>query len=132
MKFARVSVSIWKSLVLGLALMLASSAFAATKANLQLSHPVTVNGTTLKAGDYKVQWEGDGPNVELSILQGKNLVAKAPAHVVELGTPAADDAAVIRKNDSGPNSLAGIRFQGKRLSLELGEASDGMQAGSSK
>jgi len=49
MKFARVSVSIWKSLVLGLALMLASSAFAATKANLQLSHPVTVNGTTLKA-----------------------------------------------------------------------------------
>jgi hypothetical protein len=122
----------WKSLVLGLALMLASSAFAATKANLQLSHPVTVNGTTLKAGDYKVQWEGDGPNVELSILQGKNLVAKAPAHVVELGTPAADDAAVIRKNDSGPNSLAGIRFQGKRLSLELGEASDGMQAGSSK
>jgi len=132
MKFARVSVSIWKSLVLGLALMLASSAFAATKANLQLSHTVTVNGTTLKAGDYKVQWEGDGPNVELSILQGKNLVAKAPAHVVELGTPAADDAAVIRKNDSGPNSLAGIRFQGKRLSLELGEASDGMQAGSSK
>jgi len=132
MKFARVSVSMWKSLVLGLALMLASSAFAATKANLQLSHPVTVNGTTLKAGDYKVQWEGDGPNVELSILQGKNLVAKAPAHVVELGTPAADDAAVIRKNDSGPNSLAGIRFQGKRLSLELGEASDGMQAGSSK
>ena len=132
MKFARVSVSMWKSLVLGLALMLASSAFAATKANLQLSHPVTVNGTTLKAGDYKVQWEGDGPNVELSILQGKNVVAKAPAHVVELGTPAADDAAVIRKNDSGPNSLAGIRFQGKRLSLELGEASDGMQAGSSK
>ncbi len=132
MKFARVSVSIWKSLVLGLALMLASSAFAATKANLQLSHPVTVNGTTLKAGDYVVQWEGDGPNVELSILQGKNLVAKAPAHVVELGTPAADDAAVTRKNDSGPNSLAGIRFQGKRLSLELGEASDGMQAGSSK
>jgi len=132
MKFARVSVSMWKSLVLGLALMLASSAFAATKANLQLSHPVTVNATTLKAGDYKVQWEGDGPNVELSILQGKNLVAKAPAHVVELGTPAADDAAVIRKNDSGPNSLAGIRFQGKRLSLELGEASDGMQAGSSK
>jgi hypothetical protein len=112
--------------------MLASSAFAATKANLQLSHPVTVNGTTLKAGDYKVQWEGDGPNVELSILQGKNVVAKAPAHVVELATPAADDAAVTQKNDSGPNSLAGIRFQGKRLSLELGEASDGMQAGSSK
>ncbi len=121
MKFATVS----KSLVLGLALLLASSAFAATKASLQLSNPVTLNGTTLKPGDYKVQWEGSGPNVELSILQGKNVVAKVPAHMVELPTPAANDAAVTQKNDSGPNSLAGLRFQGKKFALELGEASDG-------
>ena len=50
MKFATVSVSISKTLVLGVALLLASSAFAATKASLQLSNPVTVNGTTLQAG----------------------------------------------------------------------------------
>ena len=36
------------------------------------------------------------------------------------------------KSNSGPNSLAGLRFQGKKSALELGEASDGMQAGSSK
>jgi hypothetical protein len=128
MKFATVS----KSLVLGLALLLASSAFAGTKANLQLSNPVTLNGTTLKAGDYKVEWEGSGPNVEVSILKGKNVVAKVPAHVVELQTAAASDAAVTRKNDSGPNTLAGVRFEGKKVALELGEASDGMQEGSSK
>jgi hypothetical protein len=128
MKFATVS----KSLVLGLALLLASSAFAGTKANLQLSNPVTLNGTTLKPGDYKVQWEGSGPNVEVSILQGKNVVAKVPAHVVELQTASPSDAAVTRKNDSGPNTLAGLRFGGKKIALDLGEASDGMQAGSSK
>jgi len=128
MKFATVS----KSLVLGLALLLASSAFAGSKATLQLSNPVLLNGTTLKPGDYKVQWEGTGPNVELTIMQGKNLVAKVPARVVDLQTPAANDAAVTRKNDSGPNSLAGIRFEGKKFALELGESSDGMQAGSSK
>ncbi|HTC57303.1 MAG TPA: hypothetical protein VK706_12885 [Candidatus Sulfotelmatobacter sp.] len=128
MKFATVS----KSLVLGLALLLASSAFAATKASLQLNNPVTVNGTTLKAGDYKVQWEGSGPNVELSILHGKDVVAKVPARVVELQAPAASDAAVTRKSDSGPNTLAGLRFEGKRFALELGEASDSMQSGSSK
>jgi hypothetical protein len=132
MQFATVSRSISKSLVLGLALLLASSAFAATKASLQIGRPVTVNGTTLNPGEYKVQWEGDGPNVQVSILQGKNVVVKAPAHMVELQTPAADDAAVTRKNDSGPNTLAAIRFQGKNFSLELGEASDGMQPGSSK
>jgi hypothetical protein len=128
MKFATVS----KSLVMGLALLLASSAFAATKANLQLNNPVTVNGTNLKPGDYKLQWEGSGPNVELSIVQGKNVVTKVPAHLVQLETPAANDAAVTRSNSSGPNSLAGIRFQGKKFALELGEASDGMQSGSSK
>ncbi len=128
MKFATVS----KSLVMGLALLLASSAFAATKASLQLSNPVLVNGTTLKAGDYKVQWEGSGPSVELSIMQGKNVLAKVPAHIVDLQTPAANDAAVTRKNDSGPNSLAGVRFQGKKFAIDLAEPSDGMQAGSSK
>ncbi|HTA48562.1 MAG TPA: hypothetical protein VK930_03850 [Verrucomicrobiae bacterium] len=128
MKFATVS----KSLVLGLALLLASSAFAATKGSLQISKPVNVNGTTLKPGDYKVQWEGAGPNVELSILQGKNVVAKVPARVVELQTASSSDAAVTRSDDSGASTLAGLRFQGKKFSLELGEASDGMQAGSSK
>jgi len=127
MKFATVS----KSLVLGLGLLLASSAFAATKANLQLTNPVTVNGTTLKPGDYRVQWEGSGPNVELSILQGKEVVAKVPAHVIELQTPSAYDAAVTRKTDSGPSLLAGLRFQGKKIALELGEATEAMQTGDS-
>jgi len=128
MKFATVS----KTVVLGLALMLAASAFAASKANLQINHPVTVNGTKLKPGEYKFQWEGSGPNVELSILQGSKVVAKVPAHVVELETPAAYDAAVTRNSDSGTESLAGIRLQGKKFSLELSEASEGMSGGSSR
>src|SRR5580700_9024883 len=111
MKFATTS----KSLVLGLALVLASSAFAATKASLQLSHPVTVNGTTLQAGEYKLQWEGTGPDVELSFVQGKNVVAKTSAHLIDLQTPAANTAALIHENGSGPNSLTGIRFEGKKL-----------------
>ena len=127
MKFATVS----KSLVLALAVMLASSAFAATKGSLSLSNPVLVNGTTLKPGDYKVQWDGTGPNVELSILKGKNVVAKVPAHVVELPSAASNDAAVTHTNDSGPNTLAGIRFSGKKTALELGDG-DGMGGGSSK
>ena len=127
MKFATVS----KSLVLGLALLLATSAVAATKGSLQISNDVTVNGTKLKAGEYKLQWEGAGPNVELSIMQGKNVVAKAPAHLVDLTSASVSNAAVIRKNDDGTASLTGVRFGGKKFSLELGEANDAMQ-GSSK
>jgi hypothetical protein len=128
MNFTAVS----KTLVLASALVLASSAFAATKGSLQLSNPVMVNGTKLKAGDYRVEWEGTGPDVEVSILQGKNVVAKTPAHVIDLDRPSANDAAVTRANESGPNTLAGVRFQGKKTALELGGASDSMAGGSSK
>ena len=128
MKFATVS----KSVMLGLALLLASSAFAATKGSLQISHPVTLNGTQLKAGDYKVEWDGSGPNVEVSILQGRNVVAKTPAHVVDLSTASANSAAVTRTNSDGSSTLAGARFGGKKVALEFGEANEAMQAGSSK
>ncbi|MFZ0807681.1 MAG: hypothetical protein WAN03_15920 [Candidatus Sulfotelmatobacter sp.] len=128
MKFATVS----KTLVMGFALLLASSAFAANKATLELHNPTIVNGTQLKPGDYKLEWDGSGPNVEVSIMQGKKVLAKAQAQVVDLPSPSANNAAVVKKNDDGSNSLAGVRFEGKKYALELSSASDGMSAGSSK
>ena len=128
MKFATVT----KSLVMALVLLLAGSAFAASKATLTLNHDTTVNGTKLKAGDYKLQWDGSGPDVEVSIVRGKDVVAKVPAKLVDLNSNAANDAAVIKNNSDGTSTLAGVRFAGKKYALELGEAADGMQAGSSK
>jgi hypothetical protein len=128
MKFATVS----KSLVMGLAVLLASSAFAATKANLVLSNPTSINGAKLKPGDYKLQWDGSGPNVEVSILKGKTVVAKVPGKVVDMGSPSANSAAVVKRNDDGTSTLTGARFEGKKYALEIGEMSDGMQSGSSK
>jgi hypothetical protein len=128
MKFATVS----KSLVMGLALLLASSAFAATKADLHLNNATSVNGTKLKAGDYKLVWDGSGPDVEVSIMQGKTVLAKTTGKVVDLNSPASNNAAVVKRNDDGTTALAGARFEGKKFAIELGESSDGMQAGSSK
>jgi hypothetical protein len=126
-----------KSLVFSAALILASTtlastAFASNKASLELSNSVMVNGTTLKAGDYKVEWEGAGPNVEVSILQGKKVIAKVPAQLVELQAPSPSNAAIVQENGSGPKKLAAVRFEGKKFSLDLGENSDNMQGGSSK
>jgi hypothetical protein len=117
---------------MGLALLLASSAFASTKANLHLENPATVNGTKLKPGDYKLVWDGAGPDVEVSIMQGKTVCAKAQAKVVDLSSPAASNAAVVSNNNDGTKSLAGARFEGKKFALELADGSDSMQGGSSK
>jgi hypothetical protein len=110
-----------KSLFLGLALLLATSAFAANKGSLTVQEPMTVNGTQLKPGDYKVQWDGNGPSVELSITQGKKVIAKVPAHVVSLEEPSQSDAAVVKNNGDGTKSLTEVRLSGKKFSLTVGE-----------
>ena len=117
-----------KSLFLWLALLLATSAFAINKGSLTIQEPVTVNGTKIAAGDYKVQWEGTGPNVELSITQGKKVVAKVPAHMVDLGAPSPSDAAVVRNNGDGGKSLSEVRLSGKKFSLSIGEETSKAEA----
>lgn len=124
MKFATIS----KSIFLGAALLLASSAFAGTKANLQITSITAINGTNLQPGDYKVEWDGNGPNVEVTIMKGKNVVAKVPAHVIDLPVPAANNAAVVKTNDDGTSSLSGVRFEGKKFALEFGATGDNMHA----
>src|ERR1700751_1714233 len=112
-----------KSLFLGLALLLATSAFAANKGPLTVQEPMTVNGTQRKPGDYKVQWDGNGPNVELSITQGKKVIAKVPAHMVDLDSPAQSDAAVVKNNGDGTKSLTEVRLSGKKFAFAVGDES---------
>jgi hypothetical protein len=126
MKLATVS----KSLVAGLALFLASSAFAATTGHMELQNPTLVNGTQLKAGDYKLEWDGTGPDVEVSVMQGKKVVAKVPAKVVELKTKAQSNSAIVSNNTDGTSSLAGVHFAGKTTALELPQTGGGMESGS--
>src|SRR5215469_2847081 len=110
-----------KSLVLGLAVLLATSAFAANKGSLQVQEAISVNGQQLTPGDYKVQWDGNGPNVELSIMQGKKVITKVPAHMVDLSKASNADAAVVKSNGDGSKSLAEVRLSGKKFALAVGE-----------
>jgi hypothetical protein len=128
MKFATLS----KTLMMGTALLIACSAFAASKADLVLQNPATVNGTKLKAGEYKLEWDGAGPNVEVSIKQGRKVLAKVPAKLVDLNSAPDNNAAVVKLSDDGGRTLAGARFAGKKFAIQLEDANDGIQAGSSK
>jgi hypothetical protein len=129
MKFGNVS----KGLLLGLALLLATSVFAASnKGSMQLLDPVTVSGKQLPAGDYSVKWDGSGPNVELNILKGNKVVATTPARLIDLNQKANNDAAVVKSNDDGSRSLAEIHFGGKKYGLAIGQETAMDGSGSSK
>jgi hypothetical protein len=125
MKASKIS----KGLLLGLALLLATSAFAANKGSLQVSDPVTVNGKQIGAGAYTVKWDGNGPNVELNILRGKNVVATVPARMVDLDRTPSRDSAVTVLNSDGQKSLNEIRFSGKKYALAIGSQTAQVQSG---
>ena len=48
-----------------------------------VTHSIQVGSTQLKAGSYRATWDGTGPDVEVKFLQGKNVVATAPAKLVD-------------------------------------------------
>jgi len=126
--------NIFKSLFLGLALVLATGAFAAStnKGSMQLMDSVTISGKQLAAGTYQVKWDGTGPNVEVSILQGKDVVATTSAHLVDLNQKADNDTAIVKNNADGSKGLSEIRFSGKKVALALGSESAMESSGSSK
>jgi hypothetical protein len=112
-----------KGVLLGLALLLATSVFAANQGSLQVSDPVTVSGKQLAPGEYKVKWEGTGPNVELNILRGNTVVATAPARMIDLERAPDRNSALTVINDDGHKSLNEIRFSGKKYALAVGSES---------
>ena len=121
-----------KSVVLALAVLVATSAFAGNnKGSLHLSQAAQVNGQAVPAGEYQLRWEGTGSNVEVSFMRGKKVVTKAPAKVVELKSAFGNDASVVDRSSSTP-SLTEVRFAGKKYALEIGGAEKAAMGESTK
>lgn len=108
-----------KFAVLGLAVLLATGAFASNKGTLTLQEAAQVNGTQLPAGEYQVRWEGTGSNVEVSFMRGKKEVAKTSAKIVDLQKAYGYDSVVLN-HSSGTTALSEVRFAGKKVALAIG------------
>lgn len=107
-----------KGLVLVALLALAGNALAATKASMDLLHPASISGTQLPAGNYTLQWDGQGDQVQVQILQGKKTVAKVSAHVVKVDHPVRDNSVMVTPNSDGSQTVMRINFSKKDFALE--------------
>ena len=115
-----------KIIFVALALALSASSFAANdshKSNFEISAPTEVNGTQLPAGEYTAKWEGSGPTVQVSIMQGKKVLATVPAQVVALDQAASQTQAEVKNSSTGDRELTSLQFSGKKYSLALGSES---------
>ena len=60
-----------------------TSTSLADSKHITISSAVTIGGSTvLPAGDYRVVWNGSGPDVQVSFMRGNKTIATVPAKLV--------------------------------------------------
>jgi len=113
------------SLLVGSSLLFSASAFAgnAGKKALHLDKNVTIEGKTLPAGDYKVEWTGTGSDVKVNILKGKETVASVSARIVAVPVSNKVDGYSATAGKDGSHSLTTVFFTGEKFDLQIGDAS---------
>lgn len=104
----------------GIAMLFATTAVAAEKGSMKLFDPTLVNGVQLSPGDYALQWEGTGNNVQVQILQGKKVVATTAAALVQLKAPASRNMTSARRAENNAKTLTEVEFRGKSYALAIG------------
>ena len=113
------------SILLAGSLLLCAAAFAAktNKKAMHLYERAKLEGRVLNPGDYKVEWSGTGPTVELNIVQGGDTLVTVPARVVAENTSHEHDGYVLEPGKNGGNSIDQIFFSGAKYELKIQPAS---------
>jgi hypothetical protein len=120
MKLAKLSLSLFALALLGSSAVVAKDS---NKTSLNIFEKVTVEGKELNPGHYTVSWQGSGPDVQISILQGKQTVATASAHVTEQPTSNTTTAYGSTTEPDGTRALETIYVGGKHTTLQLTQQS---------
>lgn len=85
--------------------------------NVALTDSVEVAHAHLKAGMYKVEWNGSGPQVQVAFLQHGKQVATAPATLKTNDQQITNDDYMIRKTASNAKLLREIDFGHQKEAL---------------
>jgi type 1 fimbria pilin len=119
MKMSKIAIALF-----GAALLFSSGAIAkdTNKATLVIADKLNVEGKTVDPGTYKVEWDGNGPTVQVTLLKGKQTVTTFSAHVTEQASKNPGDAYGAVEQADGSKSLSAIYPGGKHAVLEVDQA----------
>jgi hypothetical protein len=90
-------------------LAIAVTAFAGDR-SMKFSSNLTVNGTTIPAGEYKVRCTVNGTSAEVLFMQGKKTVATATGQVVQTAKAAPGDSIITDGQANGTARLVALQF----------------------
>jgi len=113
------------ALALVAAVVLSMGAFAKDKKDknegkFTLADSAQIGSTQLKPGDYKAEWDGTGSDVQVKILQGKNVVATTSAKLVDKQD--ASDSVTLGGTNSATKTVDEIDFGHSHKALVFGSA----------
>ncbi len=108
------------TMVLPLASLASDNNAREQKKNVNLADQVVLAGKTLPAGQYQVEWQGNGPNVKVNFLKSGKTVLTAPAKVAQLNTKAPYDAVVESTRKNGTKTISEIEWNNQRQALMFG------------
>jgi hypothetical protein len=97
----------------------AVQAGASHSMNLKLDSAATLKGEKLSPGDYRLSWTAEGTEADLTIAQGRKVVAKAHATLVEKEKPAGEDMVLFRKGSDGLPMISEIHHRGEKAVIVL-------------
>jgi hypothetical protein len=126
------ALSFANKLFLGVAVLLATTAFAAEKGSMKLIQPAVVGGVQLTPGEYNLSWEGTGPNLDVKVTKDGKSIATIPARAIELKeTPSANGTATKLGAD-GKTAVSEVFFRGKTRALEIAPDAQGQPIAATK
>jgi hypothetical protein len=119
-----------KNVVLVAALMFSGSIgiFGQSKQtrSLELLDTVQVGSTQLKAGIYKLVWEGSNSTVQVNFVRNGKIVATAEGKIVERTAPASRDR-IVTIDVNKTRELQEIDFAGKKDALVFSSSPQGLK-----
>ena len=104
------------------------SAYAARNSahSVEIFDAVQIGGTKLKPGNYKVEWQGTGPAVQVSFQQNGKTVLTAPGTLKTNDDQVIQDAIVTEATGAGTSTLKEIDFGHQREALVFEQDPVGM------
>ena len=94
--------------------------------SVEIFDAVQIGGTKLKPGNYKVEWQGTGPAVQVSFQQNGKTVATAPGTLKTNDYQVTRDAIVTEATDAGTSALKEIDFGHQKEAIVFDQDSGGM------
>lgn len=89
---------------------------------LTIDRHAVLNGTSLNAGEYKIQWEAHSPSFTVTFSDKGKVVATTEGKLVDCGVKYGRDAVIYDTHPDGTFAISEIRLAGMSQVIVFGEA----------